>query len=163
MTSVTGLDVAPVPITAHDAGEYARELDAGLREARDVLGATLLRAIRGGAEFPVLHPACAHVHVAAPRWPAPEHAARRELMGVRRRPEFHQTGQPEFEFGGIKPRLASPLWVRFAELNPTVVVLTLFEHQAATSLRARWARAKEMMRAIDPGGVAVNLGGGSRA
>jgi CRISPR-associated protein Cmr1 len=148
LTSVAGPDVMPAPIAAKDAASYARELEDGLRSARKVLGVTSLRAISGDGEFPLLHPGCAQVHVAAPGWPAREDAAREALMSIRRQPEFHQAGRQEFEFGGIKPRLASPLWVRFAVLNPVIVVLTLFEHRAATRLGAKWVQAKGLAKAI---------------
>lgn len=165
IVSVAGAEAALPAISVRDARQYALELQAGLREVRKLLGATALRAIRGDAdaEYPVLHPSCADVRVCAPPWPVAEQEARRALMDVRRHEKFHASRRREYEFGGVNPRLASPLWVRIASLNPSVVVLTLFKHRAAGALGAQWDRARDLMAEIDRDGIRVDLDGGGRA
>lgn len=163
ITHVEGVDEVPAPVEVAAADTYAAKIEAGLAQARMVLGASVLRTIPGLAEFPMLHPGCARVRVAAPQWPPGEAQARTALMTVRRRPEYHGSSGGEYEFGSIKPRLASPLWVRFGALNPTLVVLALFKHAAASRLGAQWEKAEDLMNSLDPEGVDIDLGGHGHA
>jgi hypothetical protein len=74
-------------------------------------------------------------------------------MNLRRNRSWHTSGS-EPEFGGIKPRLASPLWLRIAEVFPAqngkhraLVVATLLRHAGARG--ATWARVEEMLKSSD--------------
>lgn len=154
----SGWDELPKQVEAEDPKELADALGSGLRIVRKEIGATSL-AQCSTAPYPVLHPKHAMVQVgkldlgASPGQDPAEHPAeqaRRELMNLRRKDGWHQSNQSEPEFGGIRPRLASPLWLRIAAVSSgngkraALVVATLLRHAGARN--AQWGRVEKMLR-----------------
>lgn len=166
MTAVEPSAALPVPANAASAEALAAQLKDGIAACRHILGAERLRPAAGGRpEFPVLLPPSAEVVVAETGWGPSEEAVRLRLMNLRR--SCHRPGTPqggrrfEPEFGAIGARgdrIASPLWVRVARIDPprTLVVVTLMRHQGAERLGADWRHAEEFIRKLN--GVRVSLG-----
>lgn len=172
LRAVHGLDDGPGPITAREPKEYAVQLEAGLEAVRRILRATAFRRLSDVGEFPVLHPATAKIRVGRLSVPhdrdarggprengVPEAVLRGALMGLRRDHHRRPDGRREYEFGGISPRLASPLWIRIADRRPDggVAVMTLLKHAKPEQLGAQWVQAERMMTGLDPHGTWVRL------
>jgi hypothetical protein len=71
-------------------------------------------------------------------------------MQLRRTGPWHESRRREPEFGGVNPRIASPLWLRIGRVakvgndHRALVVATLFRHSGARG--ANWTRVDEMLR-----------------
>ncbi len=166
MSELCGVDV-PQPVQARDRAAHRDGLQEGLWHVRRILGTTTSRTLGPVAEFPVLHRGCANVWIASIPLPpgAGEARARLALMTARRGLASHHAGpqgarKPEREFGGLKPRLASPLWVRIASIaeESALLVITLLRHTGAEG-GADWTNVENFVRAIDPDALPVDLGG----
>lgn len=159
----------PEPLVTGEVRTYAELLGRGLQEARDVLGARRMRPVAPEAEYSVVHPACASAWVArlalgkgggaGPQ--ASEEEVRRRLMDARRGLQSHRERKPEREFGGLNPRLASPVWVRVADIreDAAVLVVTLMCHRGGT--RADWENVKRFVTALDREAAPVTVGEGA--
>jgi len=154
------IDAADPSKTTKDvAKEFADALSDGIAAARRELGVTPRQGMGSVAEWPVLHRQSAAVQVspleAIPSGgESPSEAARRALMNLRRRGAWHKSGRPEPEFGGINPRLSSPLWLRIAEVrraengkHRALVVATLLRHAGAKD--AQWSRVGDMLKSLE--------------
>jgi len=166
MSELFGVDV-PQPVQARDRAGYRDGLQDGLGHVRRILGTATSRALGPVAEFPVLHRRCANVWIASTPLPpgAREAHARLAVMQARRNLASHNPGpqrarKPEREFGGVRPRLASPLWVRIASIaeDSALLVITLLRHAGAGS-GAEWTNVENFVNAIDPNALPVDLGG----
>lgn len=140
------------------AEDFARALGEGIAAARCELGVMLRSGMGNVAEWPVLHRQSAAVQVSwLEAFPSgselPSEAARRALMNLRRQGAWHKSGRAEPEFGGIKPRLSSPLWLRIADVRRAengkyraFVVASLLRHAGAKG--AQWSRVDEMLNSL---------------
>jgi CRISPR type III-B/RAMP module RAMP protein Cmr1 len=156
LENVNGEAPLPQPVPASAPEVYAEALTIGLQAVRKVLD-TPRGGVPGAAPFPVLHRPHARTTVASKSWGPDERRAREGLMQLRREHHRNPNGRSEHEFGEIDQRVASPLWVRLADIGSTstLVVCTLFEHDAATKLGADWANARRLVDSL--GGVPVRL------
>lgn len=168
MMELLGVD-APSPVNALDQTGYKAGLEQGLAHVRAILEASTLRQIGADAEFPVLHGNCARAWVV--RLPLAqgdgnnaekEEEVRLAIMDKRRRLDSHQPGsrRPEREFGGLNPRLSSPVWVRVAAImdGAALLVVTLLRHHGAGA-GADWATVGNFVAAMDSNALPVDLGG----
>lgn len=141
------------------AEDFARALGEGIAAARRELGVMLRSGMGNVAEWPVLHRQSSAVQVSwLDAFPLgselPSEAARRALMNLRRSDDrWHKSGRAEPEFGGIKPRLSSPLWLRIADVRRAengkyraLVVASLLRHAGAKG--AQWSRVDEMLNSL---------------
>jgi CRISPR type III-B/RAMP module RAMP protein Cmr1 len=135
----------PAPVSMADPQAYAAALADGLSKCRRVLGLSSERHDLPG--FPVLHSAHATVGVG---WLPPAESPRHSVMKLRR--DLHrlppdQKGEHhgEMEFGDVRPRLSSPLWVRVAGLRDghALAVVSLFRYRLPTRQPPDWNQAQK--------------------
>jgi len=154
VTFPSGCEGLPGAIEAPDAKTLADAIAVGLDRVRRELGATPQPRGARLPDYPVLHAQSAGVQVsqidvtlAGSQHPA--EAARLVLMNTRRDGRWHQHKRPEPEFGGISPRLSSPLWLRIADVRAdnashrALVVASLLRHNGAAG--AQWSRVDQML------------------
>jgi hypothetical protein len=155
VTFPSGCEGLPGAIEAPDAKTLADAIAVGLDRVRRELGATPQSSGARVPDYPVLHAQSAGIQVsqmdvtlAGSQQPA--EAARLALMNTRRDGRWHQYKRHEPEFGGISPRLSSPLWLRIADVRPdknpwhrALVVASLLRHNGAAD--AQWSRVDQML------------------
>lgn len=144
IAEVADAEALPRPVRATELDAHARELAAGIEAAQRILGTPRRIA---SPSFPILHPE--HSWVAVSKGPAgDESAVRTHLMGRRRTAPGHRGGAKEIEFGGIRPRLSSPTWVRIAPGN--LFVSTVFRYETPSG-PASWSNAEAFVRSLGEG------------
>jgi len=167
MMELQGVD-APKPVDALDQARYRTELEQGLMHVRGILGASTFRDIGEVGEFPILHKNCASAWIV--RLPLKlgegikvenrEENVRLAIMNARRDLDSHQSRKMEREFGGLTPRLSSPVWVRVATIGKdfALLVVTLLRHRGAGA-GADWRNVENFVKAMDSNALPVDLGG----
>lgn len=160
MISLDGID-GPGMVVPGPPDAYASALAQGLRRVRGLLRAPADLRL-AASSYPTLHPASCTVTVAhVPAW-TPQAGGdaslpiRRQIMALRRNGPWHQSHRAEPEFGGVQPRMASPLWVRVADAGPagSLLVASVFRHAGAKG--ANWPRVDAMLATL-PSRVSVAL------